>query len=170
LAKDIDRLIELDEQEFAKRHDRLELFTLMGAVIEAFPQALIVTDSDGRIVLFNEEAEFMFGYHRSEMIGRPVERLMPDCIREVHVRHREAYNRFDIDPHARAMGLGRPLTGMRSDGQEFPVDITLARMVIPRGVYNLALVRHAHPVALPPIAITRPAQPDHETKEPNAGH
>src|SRR3981081_3358630 len=97
----IDRLMEMDERESAKQHERAEFLSLAAAVIEALPDALIVTDSHGKIVLFKQKDEFIFGYHRSELIGQPVEKLMPQSFRDLHVRHREMYNRFDISPHAR---------------------------------------------------------------------
>ncbi len=163
----IDRLMELDEQESAKQHERVAILSLMDAVIEALPDALIVTDIDGKIVIFNERAEFMFGYHRSQMIGEKVEKLLPDRIRTLHANQRARFNRFDLSPHARTMGLGLELSGLRSDGHEFPADITLARMVAPKGVFNLALVRYSSRAAqaaaigeTSPISEQKAAGPD----------
>jgi PAS domain S-box-containing protein len=146
VAKAIDRLIELDEQASMKQLERTAWLSLTEAVIEALPDALIVIDTTGKIVLFNEKAEFMFGYHRTEIIGQSVERLMPERARPRHTHDREVYNRFDISQRARTMGIGANLMGIRNDGHEFPVDITLARMVIPKGVYNLALIRFSRKV------------------------
>src|ERR1019366_6651515 len=116
-----------DEQEAMKQSERFAYLSLTEAVIEALPDALIVIDATGKIVLFNEKAEFMFGYHRSEMIGQPVEKLMPERARAAHAHDREVYNRFDISQRAQTMGIGANLTGVRNDGHQFPVDITLAR-------------------------------------------
>jgi PAS domain S-box-containing protein len=146
LAKPIDRLIELDEQESRRHVERGTFQTLAEALIEALPDALIVIDATGKIVLFNEKAEFMFGYHRSEMIGQTVEKLMPERARPRHTREREAYNRFDISQRSQTMGIGANLIGVRKDGHEFPVDITLARMVVPKGVLNLALMRFSRSI------------------------
>lgn len=146
MAKAIDRLIELDEQESVKQSGRAAHLALTDAVIEALPDALIVIDTAGTIVLFNEKAEFMFGYHRSEMIGQPVERLMPERARPGHTHDREMYNRYDISQRARTMGIGANLVGIRNDGHEFPVDITLARMVVPNGIHNLALIRFSRTI------------------------
>jgi PAS domain S-box-containing protein len=143
LARAIDRLIELDEQESLKQREQMAFLSLMDSVIEALPDGLVVTDIEGNVILFNEKAEFMFGYHRSEIIGQKVEKLLPEQIRALHIRRRDLYNRFDIAPHAKTMGLGLHLTGIRSDGHEFPADITLARMVVPRGIFNIALVRYS---------------------------
>jgi PAS domain S-box-containing protein len=141
VARAIDRLIELDEQASAKQHERVEYLSLMDAVIEALPDGLIVTDSAGKIVLFNEKAEFMFGYHRSEVVGELVEKLLPERDRARHAYDRDMYNRFEISQRARTMGVGANLSGLRSDGQEFLADITLARMIAPKGIFNLALIR-----------------------------
>ncbi len=143
MVRNIDRLLELDAEESAKQQERAAFLSLMDAVIESLPDGLVVTDQEGRIILFNAKAEFMFGRHRSEVIGQKVEMLMPETIRAAHVNHRQIYNRFDVSAHSRTMGLGLQLSGMRSDGNEFPADITLARMVVPSGIFNLALVRHS---------------------------
>ncbi len=144
MAEAIERLIELDEQASAKQHERAAYQTLVDAIVEALPDGLIVTDATGKVVLFNQKAEFMFGYHRSEVIGEPVEKLIPERARARHAHDREMYNRFDLSQRARTMGgVGANLLAIRSDGHEFLADITLARMVVPRGVYNLALMRFA---------------------------
>jgi len=140
----MDRLIEMDVQDSMVHGERVAFLAMMGAVIEALPDALIVSDDTGAIVLFNEQAEFMFGYHRGEMIGEPVERLLPARFRARHAYDRDIYNRFDISQRARSMGIGRQLLGIRRDGNEFPVDITLSRMVVPKGIFNLALIRFSH--------------------------
>jgi PAS domain S-box-containing protein len=146
LAKAIDRLIELDEQASMKQLERTARQSLTDAVIEALPDALIVIDTTGKIVLCNEKTEFMFGYHRSELIGQPVEKLMPERARARHIHDREVYTRFDISRRAQTMGIGANLIGIRNDGKEFPVDIMLARMVVPKGIYNLALIRFSHKI------------------------
>ena len=166
MAKAIDRLIELDEQETLKQAERLASLSLAEAVIEALPDALIVIDATGIIVLFNQKAEFMFGYHRSEMIGQPVERLMPDRARATHVRDRQVYNRFDISKRAQTMGIGANLTAIRNDGHEFPVDITLARMVVRKGIFNLASIRFSQKIAgLSAVARTEPRSPADQAAE-----
>ena len=161
MAEAIDRLIELDEQASAKQHERVVHQALMDAVIEALPDGLIVTDATGKIVLFNQKAEFMFGYHRDEVIGEMVEKLMPERTRTRHTHDREMYNRFDLSRRARHMGgVGTELVGIRSDGHEFLTDITLARMVVPRGVYNLALIRFAQRSVDLEVAINVPVEPE----------
>jgi PAS domain S-box-containing protein len=166
----IDRLIELDEQESGKQRERLGFLALLDSVFEALPDGLVVTDLTGNVILFNEKAEFMFGYHRSEVIGQKVEKLMPERARALHVRRRERYNRFDLSPHARTMGLGLRLVGIRSDGYEFPVDISIARMIAPRGVYNLALLRYSPRTADLAAAGAIPPEFAPQVEESDAGH
>jgi len=141
VSNEIERLIQLDEQETTRQHARVAVLSLTAAVIEALPDALIVVDVEGKIVLVNERAEFMFGYPRTDLIGRPVEMLMPVRTRQIHSAHRREYNQFNLSPHARTMGLGRKLIALRCDGLEFQTEIMLARMVVSQGIYNLALIR-----------------------------
>jgi PAS domain S-box-containing protein len=141
LDADLKRLIELDEQASTKQRDRAAYLALTDAVIESLPDALIVTDARGGIVLFNTRAEFMFGYERSEILGQAVEILLPERDRARHVQRRDDYSRFDLTQRSRTMGVGMNLRGVHRDGHEFPVEITLGRMVVPMGVCNLALVR-----------------------------
>lgn len=146
MANAIDRLIELDQQESKWQLERGTAQPPSDAVIEALPDALIAIDATGKIVLFNEKAEFMFGYHRLEIIGQAVEKLMPEHARPHHTHVRDVYNRFDITQRSQTMGIGANLMGVRKDGREFPVDITLARMVVPTGVFNLALMRFSRSI------------------------
>jgi len=141
VAKELERLVQLDEEETARQHERVAFMGLTAAVIEALPDALIVVDVEGRIVLVNEKTEFMFGYPRVDLIGRPVEMLMPVRTRQIHSTHRREYNQFNLSPHARTMGLGIKLIALRCDGLEFPTEIMLARMVVSQGIYNLAVIR-----------------------------
>jgi PAS domain S-box-containing protein len=161
----IDRLIELDEQESAEQRERVAYLSMMDAVVEALPDALIATDAAGKIVLFNEKAEFMFGLHRSELIGESVERLMPRRYRARHAHDREMYNKFEFSSRSGTMGVGRDLVAIRSDGSEFPVEITLGRMVVPRGILNLALVRFS-PQANDEK--TTPSRPEPEIEDADA--
>src|SRR5687767_10904569 len=79
-------------------------------------------DHDGRIVLINSEAETLFSYRRDELLGRPVEDLIPPRLRGLHPAFRTA---FFIEPQNRRMGAGRELFGLRKDGSEFPIEIGL---------------------------------------------
>jgi PAS domain S-box-containing protein len=91
-------------------------------VVEAAPNAMVMINPAGRIEMVNAQAEAMFGYARHEMLGRPVEILVPERFRGHHPGLRGS---FFADPRARPMGAGRDLFGLRKDGSEFPVEIGL---------------------------------------------
>jgi rsbT co-antagonist protein RsbR len=95
----------------------------MLSYFEAVSQGVISVSSEGRIMLVNRATEEMFGYHRSELVGQPLELLLPARFRDKHVGHRDGY--FS-DPHVRPMGVGMDLAGRRKDGSEFPVEIGLS--------------------------------------------
>jgi PAS domain S-box-containing protein len=91
-------------------------------VVEAAPSAMVMINANGRIEMVNAQAEQVFGYARAEMLGQPVEMLVPKRFRGHHPGLRSSF--FD-DPRARPMGAGRDLFGLRKDGSEFPVEIGL---------------------------------------------
>jgi PAS domain S-box-containing protein len=93
------------------------------ALFETAPDAMLVVDTQGRIVLANAQTEKMFGIARSALLGQPVETLIPERYREGHVRYREAYVE---QPNPRPMGAGLALYGRRADGSEFPVEVALS--------------------------------------------
>ncbi|MDH4094846.1 MAG: PAS domain S-box protein [Betaproteobacteria bacterium] len=93
-----------------------------GALFDTAPDAILVIEGDGRIVLANAQAERMFGIPRGELLGLQIEALVPERLREAHAARREAYARA---PQARHMGAGPPLYALRRDGTEFPVEIAL---------------------------------------------
>jgi PAS domain S-box-containing protein len=92
-------------------------------MVEASPDGMILTDGDGTILLVNAQIEAMFGYDRLELIGRPVEILLPENARGVHVSHRERYR---LHPTVRTMGGGLELLGRRKNGTSFPVEVSLS--------------------------------------------
>lgn len=96
---------------------------LLRALVEAGPDALIVCDDEGRIVLANQQAERLFGHAAGELRGQPVEVLLPERHRGAHEAHRA---RFAASPATRPMGSGRALTGRRKDGTEFPAEVSLS--------------------------------------------
>jgi PAS domain S-box-containing protein len=95
--------------------------------IETVPDAMILSDGNGRIVLANTNAEKLFGFRRSELLGQKVEVLIPVPLR---ARHRKDRTRYYSDPEVRMMGMGRELTGCRQDGSELRVEITLSPLEI----------------------------------------
>jgi PAS domain S-box-containing protein len=104
---------------------------------EALPDALVITDLDGRIVLVNAQTEQLCGHGREELLGRPIEVLMPDRYRERHVRYRADYA---AAPHVRPMGKGLDLWGRSKDGREVPVEISLAPLQSPGGLAVVATI------------------------------
>jgi PAS domain S-box-containing protein len=99
-------------------------------LVEAAPDAIVVIDGRGEIVLVNREAERLFGYERADMLGRSVELLLPEAYRRDHVEHRRA---FGASPSTRAMGSGLDLRARRKDGTELPVEISLSPIETPEG-------------------------------------
>lgn len=97
--------------------------TKFRALLEAAPDAMVIVDQQGMIALVNGQTERLFGYERSQLLGKPVETLIPKSARQVHEKHRKDYQ---ANPRNRQMGSGRVLYGLRRDGSEFPVEISLS--------------------------------------------
>lgn len=96
----------------------------IATLLDSMPDAILIADRAGRIMLANVKSIEVFGYAQSELVGMSVEDLLPSRYREAHVRHREAYN---VAPHPRDMGGNYlELYGLRRGGAEFPVAISLA--------------------------------------------
>jgi PAS domain S-box-containing protein len=94
-------------------------------LLESAPDAMVIVDTDGRIVLVNAQMEKMFGYRRDDLLGKPVEMLIPERFRGNHGAHRA---RYSDAPSVRSMGRGLDLFGLRKDGTEFPIESTLSPM------------------------------------------
>ncbi len=107
-------------------------------LVEAAPDAILVVDQRGLIELVNRQAEVLFGYSRAELIGQPVDLLVPVRAKAVHPSHRSAY--FG-DPRTRPMGAGLDLTARRKDGSEVPVDISLSPLETDRGTVVSVAIR-----------------------------
>src|SRR5581483_4268672 len=95
------------------------------ALLESAPDAMVIIDHTGRIDLVNAQAEKLFGYRREQMIGRPIELLVPEKLRASHARDRAS---FAANPKLRPMGAGRELAGRHRDGHEFPIEVSLSPM------------------------------------------
>lgn len=107
-------------------------------LLEAAPDAIVIVDRSGRIVYTNHQTEALFGYGRDELMGQPVEILVPERFRAPHVRHRETYF---ARPCIRQLGIGLDLYGRRRDGSEFPADISLSPLKSGEGILVTAIVR-----------------------------
>ncbi len=109
-------------------------------LFEFCPDAVLITDSEGIMRRANPRVEELFGYSREELIGKPVEMLVPERFRQAHPRHRENYN---AHPRARQMGAALNLLGLRKDGSEFPVDIMLKPVTTESGSSVVSFIRDA---------------------------
>ena len=107
-------------------------------LLESAPDATVIVDRFGRIEIVNAQTEKLFGYSRNEMIGQPVEMLIPDRFRSTHTVDRE---RFTRSPHARAMGIGLDLHGLRKNGTEFPVEVSLSPLATGEGTLISSSIR-----------------------------
>jgi PAS domain S-box-containing protein len=107
------------------------------AILESASEGILLVDTSGRITLANAAALRMFGYDHAELIGQPLEILLPDRIRVAHADHRMAYF---AEPRVRPMGIGLDLSGRRRDGAEFPVEISLSSVETSDGVVAMAFI------------------------------
>ena len=107
-------------------------------LLEAAPDAIVGVAPDGRIALVNAQAERLFGYGREDLIGEPVELLVPEAARAVHPGHRRTYF---ADPAPRPMGAGMQLAARRRDGTEFPAEISLSAVETEEGTLVSAAIR-----------------------------
>jgi PAS domain S-box-containing protein len=116
-----------DSPDHEKSRDQLlqESDALFRGLVEVAPDALVIVNQDGQIVLINEQTERMFGYGRDELLGRPVEVLVPEASRARHADIRK--KQFLASAHVRPMGAGLDLKGRRKNGEDFAVEISLSR-------------------------------------------
>jgi PAS domain S-box-containing protein len=110
---------------------------LLQLAIEAAPSAMVMVNHEGNIVLLNSQTEKMFGYLRGELLGQPVEMLVPESARETHPGLRRE---FSTHPQARPMGIGRDLHARRKDGTQFPVEIGLNPVQTANGTWVLSSI------------------------------
>ena len=122
-------VLEVEERNLIARKllDGEKLFRIL---LEASPDAMVFSDTDGLIVIINAQTEELFGYRSEELIGKSVEILIPERYEKSHVGHRHGYLQTPSTRSTRSMGLGGTLVARRKDGSEVPVEISLSTMEI----------------------------------------
>ncbi len=107
-------------------------------IVDALPDGLIVISETGKILWINRQAELLFGYHRSRLIGESVHVLLPPDLGERHAAH---LIKFFENPSARPMNLAKHLTGRHSSGRMITVQISIGPLISEAGVFGMAIVR-----------------------------
>ena len=124
-------------EDVTERHDAEQRFR---GLLEAAPDAMVIVDESGRMSLVNSQTERLFGWERAELLGHPIEMLIPERFRSTHEAHRNGYVGT---PRPRTMGVGLELNGRRRDGTEFPVEISLSPLKLGSATIVTAAIRDA---------------------------
>jgi len=111
---------------------------LYGVLLESMPDGILIVDAHGRIAVCNTQIKNLFGYAREELRGQSIEVLLPERFRGAHIGHRSSYF---VQPRTRSMGQGLELYGLRRDGSEFPLEISLSPLTTPEGTFAMSAIR-----------------------------
>ena len=128
----------VNAQLHAEMTERVQTEELFRGLVESAPDAIVIINQDGQIILVNAQTEAMFGYARHELYGQPVECLVPDHLRRAHTAHRRHYI---AQPTVRHMGSGLDLFGLHKDGRQFPVEISLSPLETADGLLISSAIR-----------------------------
>ncbi len=123
----LEQLLEVQEQAVLKQSDRLEAaLAQVEGILQTASDAIIAIDESQRVILFNRQAEALFGYQASEIIGKPLDQLLPSRFRAAHHGHVERLAAVPVV--RRSMSERSELSGLRKNGEEFAIEVTIAKL------------------------------------------
>jgi PAS domain S-box-containing protein len=131
-----------DVTQLRVRRDTQRIEARFRDLLESVPDGIVIVNPSGHVVYVNANAHRLFGYRAGELLGRTVESLLPQRFHEAHLGHRIGYF---LQPRPRAMGAGLELFGLRSDGSEFPVEISLSPLVVDDTTMAMSAIRDVSP-------------------------
>ena len=141
--------------DFKGQPDQPDINRLCRDLLETAPDAMVITDQNGEIVLVNSQTERLFGYARDEMLSRPVEMLVPERFRNRHLGLRGGYV---AEPRVRSMAAGLSLYALKKDGNEIPVEISLSPLQMDGGTLVISSIRDVREGRLAEERIQKQAQ------------